>query len=344
MLMKLHANATSTPKTRADIQASKAPVAELARKLNLSETTVRRWKKRTGVADHSHVRHNLGQSTSLTEEALICGLRQDARLSLDDICEVMRRCVNPKLSRSAIHRCLARHGLSARPTPDKASAGRFEDAPFGFVHIDLKHLTRLQGKPAYVFVAIERTTRFAHVEVVHDRSAETIAQCLKRFLAAFGHPVHTILTDNGSEFTDRFGDARWRKRQRGTGRHPFDRVCKDHGIEHRLTRAFRPQTNGMAERFNRRLAEAIRQHPAASRNQGKNRFDTHAQRNAFITKTVHAYNRTRLRCIGYKAPLDALNNLTGHNTCAGNADCVRFQRRKVHPRQWAGGKLRKAHA
>jgi len=317
MLMKLHANATTTPKTRAYIQASTAPVAELARELGISETSVRRWKKRSSVEDRSHVRHNLGQSTTLAEEALICGLKKDAGLSLDDICEVMHRCVNPKLSRSAIHRCLKRHGLSARPVQPKEPPGRFEDIPFGFVHVDLKHLTRLQGKAAYAFVAIERATRFAHVEIVHDRSAETIAGCLKRFLKAFGHPVHTVLTDNGSEFTDRFGDARWRKRSRGTGRHPFDRVCRDHGVVHRLTRTFRPQTNGMAERFNRRLAEALRQHPASTRNQGKNRFDTHTQRNAFIQRVVHAYNRTRLKCLGYKAPLEALNNLTEDNTFAG---------------------------
>lgn len=71
------------------------------------------------------------------------------------------------------------------------------------------------------------------------------------------------------------------------------------GIARRLTRTFRPQTNGMAERFNRRLAEAIRQHPASIGNQGKNRFDTHLQRNAFIQRFVHAYNRTRLRCLDY---------------------------------------------
>jgi transposase-like protein len=318
MHIKLHANATTTPKTRAYIQASKASVAELARELGISETSVRRWRERSHVTDGSHVRHNLGQSTTLVEEALICGLRKDAALSLDDICEVMHRCVNPKLSRSAIHRCLRRHGLSARQAAPKPETGHFEDAPFGFVHADLKHLTRLQGKPAYVFVAIERTTRFAHVEIVHERSAATIAACLERFLEAFGHPVHTILTDNGSEFTDRFAvDMKGKPKGKPSGRHPFDRVCARHGAQHRLTRTFRPETNGMVERFNRRLAEAIRQHPPSGRNRGKNRFDTHAQRNAFIEKVVHAYNRTRLRCLHYKAPLEALNNLTKDNTKAG---------------------------
>jgi transposase InsO family protein len=319
MEIKLHANATTTPKVRAYIQSSRSSVAELARELGVSETSVRRWRKRKDVADRSHVRHNLGQSTSLVEEALICGLRRDARLGLDDICEVMNRCVNPKLSRSAIYRCLQRQGLSGRTAPQDppAPAGRFAAEPFGFVHVDLKHLTRLDGVAAYIFVAVERATRFAHIEIVTARNGATIAACLERFLAAFGHPVHTILTDNGSEFTDRFGEARRLKRRHGTGRHPFDRVCAAHGIEHRLTRPFRPQTNGMVERFNRRLAEAIRAQPPTRRNEGKNRFETHARRNAFILGFVDAYNRTRLKCLAYKAPLEALNNLAEHNTKAG---------------------------
>ena len=176
----------------------------------------------------------------------------------------------------------------------------------------------MHNKPAYVFIAIERTTRFVHVDIVQERSAKTIAACLESFLQAFGHPVHTILTDNGSEFTDRFGAARWHRRDRGTGAHPFDQVCQHHGVRHKLTRPYRPQTNGMAERFNRRLAEALDSHPRDAANAGKNRFADHAQRNAFIHTFVNHYNRTRLRCLGHKAPAELLHNLPGHNTFAGN--------------------------
>jgi len=69
----------------------------------------------------------------------------------------------------------------------------------------------------------------------------------------------------------------------------------------------------MAERFNRRIAEAIRNAPATSRNGGKNKFDTHDERNAFIHAFVHDYNRTRLRCLKYLAPLQALTNQPGHD-------------------------------
>lgn len=318
MDLKLHANATTTPRTRTYMQASTASVAELAAELGVSETTIRRWRGRSGTADRSHTPKRVAISLSPAEEMLVVELRVEIGLSLDDIVEVMQRCVNPRLSRSAIHRTLVRHGVSRRPEPERPAVGRFDPVPVGFVHINLKHLTRLEGRPAFVFVAIDRATRFVHIEIMPRRDAETAAACLERFLAAFPHPVHTILTDNGSEFTDRFGDARWRRRTNGTGRHAFDRVCARHGIEHRLTRPFRPQTNGMVERFNRRLADAVRARPGTVANEGKNKFTSHVERDAFLHTFVRNYNRTRLRCLGYISPLQALTNQPGHDTKRGS--------------------------
>ena len=256
----------------------------------------------------------------------------------------MRRCLRPDISRAGLHRCLKRRGLS-QPLADPAEPGKpaaqpFAPQPFGYVPIDLKHLPRLEARPAYVLVAIECTSRFVHVEIVEERSGATIAACLERFLDAFGHPVHTILTDNGAEFTDRFGAIRRhsRERERGTGRHPFDQVCQRRGVRHKLTRPYRPQTNGMAERFNRRLGDAIGSHPAAASNAGKNRFHTRAERNAFIQTFVQDYNRTRLRCLGHKAPAEIIANIPGHNTKAGTAG-LRDDRHSESPKyrlRWVG--------
>ncbi len=117
----------------------------------------------------------------------------------------MRRCLNPKLSRSGIHRCLQRHGLAARLIPEKAPAVTFQtDAPAGFVPIDVKYLPPLNRRRSYAYVVIDRATRFVDLEILPDRRAETAAGFLTRFLARFPLEVHTILTDNGSEFTDRF--------------------------------------------------------------------------------------------------------------------------------------------
>ena len=318
MQVKLHANATTTPKVRAYIQHSKASAAALARELGVSETTIRRWRERRTVSDRSHVPKTLATSLSLVEERLICELRSELTLSLDDITEVMRRCVRAAISRSAVHRCLRRYGLNRRPRTAATPVGVFETAGIGFIHVDLKHLPALRRRKSYVFVAIDRATRFVHVDIADSRSAVAIAACLDRFLEAFPYRVHTILTDNGSEFTDRFAvDMKDKPDGKPSGRHPFDRICATSGIEHRLTRPFTPQTNGMVERFNRRIAEALRHAPPDERNGGKNRFDSHEKRNRFIRDFVHAYNHTRLRCLGYNAPIQALHNPPGHNTFAG---------------------------
>jgi transposase InsO family protein len=319
MELNLHANATTTPRTRAYIQRSKRKsAADLAVELGVSETTIYRWRSRSTVTDRSHTPKTLAISLSSMEEALVCELRTKLQLPLDDITEVMRRCVNGKLSRSAIHRCLVRHGLNRRAKPDKPAIGTFEQAAVGFIHIDLKHLPALEKRKSYAFVAIDRATRYVYLEIHLKRDAETAAGFLKRFLAHFPYPVHTILTDNGSEFTDRFAvDMKDKPRDRPSGRHPFDRVCSEHKIDHRLTKPYHPQTNGLAERFNRRIVDAIGREP--KRGIAHRLFTSHADRDAFLDRFVHDYNRTRLKCLGYLAPIQAINNLSGPNTKAGNA-------------------------
>jgi transposase-like protein len=321
MELRLHANAATTPRTRAHIQQSTASVAALARELGVSETTIRRWRHRAGVHDRAHTPHRLAISLSPTEERLVVELRTSLELPLDDIVEVMRRCVNARLSRSAIHRCLQRHGVSARPKRPTPKPGTFDVAtPCGFIHLDLKYLPPLQRRRAYAFVAIDRATRYVYVEIHRDRRAATARAFLDRFLAHFPHPVHTILTDNGSEWTDRFAvDKKAKPPDRPSGTHAVDRLCAERGILHKLTRPFRPQTNGMVERFNRRLGEHLDQLPR-SRAAHHRRFVSHAERDAYVLECVANYNRTRLKCLGYRAPLEALANPPGPHTEAGSGN------------------------
>src|SRR5712675_523501 len=143
MDLKLHANATTTPRSRAYIQQSAASNSALARELGIHSRTVARWKARQDVLDRSTCRHRLATTMTPCEETLVVELRRSLALPLDDICEAMRRCVNPQLSRSGIHRCLKRHGLSARFTPQKLPAAAFQtDAPAGFIHVDVKYIPR----------------------------------------------------------------------------------------------------------------------------------------------------------------------------------------------------------
>ena len=157
MQLRLHANATTTPRTRAYIRNSAASHAALARELGIHRRTVARWKARPDVADRSTRPHRLATAISDWEEALIVELRQSLALPLDDIVEAMRRCLNPNLSRSGIHRCLKRHGLSARLTPQQAPAAVFHtETPAGFIHIDVKYLPPLARRRSYAYSLPQR--------------------------------------------------------------------------------------------------------------------------------------------------------------------------------------------
>ena len=159
MNLKLHANATTTPRTRAYIQQSRSSAAELAQELGVSEPTIRRWRARSGVEDRPSRPHQIDSSLSPMEEQLCVELRTTVGLSLDDLVEVIKRCINPELSRSAIHRCLQRHGVSARPKKPAEPVMAFEvETPAGFVHMDVKYLPPLNRRRAYAYVAIDRAT------------------------------------------------------------------------------------------------------------------------------------------------------------------------------------------
>jgi transposase InsO family protein len=103
-------------------------------------------------------------------------------------------------------------------------------------------------------VVIDRTSKFAFVELVERADMRAAAAFLEEVVAAVPYRIHNVLTDNGIQFADlpknRGGlTARWRD-------HPFDRTCHVHGIEHRLTKPNHPWTNGQVERMNRTIKEA----------------------------------------------------------------------------------------
>ena len=68
-------------------------------------------------------------------------------------------------------------------------------------------LSKLQKQPSYVFVAIDRATRYVWVKVLARRTAATVTQAVEEFLAAFPQKVHTILTDNDGAFTEQAREA-----------------------------------------------------------------------------------------------------------------------------------------
>jgi hypothetical protein len=101
-----HGSATTTHAVRAAIQRSQASLSTLSRELGINPKTVAKWRKRA-TAPHS---------TTLTEaeEAAALAFRRHTLLPLDDCLYALQPSI-PHLSRSALHRCLQRHGISRLP-------------------------------------------------------------------------------------------------------------------------------------------------------------------------------------------------------------------------------------
>src|SRR5215213_5455849 len=246
----LHGSARTTEAVRRAIQLRQASVRALARRYGVSPTTVQKWRGRATTAD-AKMGPKEARSTVLTpaEEAIVVAFRRHTLLPLDDCLYALQPTI-PHLTRSSLHRCLRRHGISRLPEIEgtKPSKKRFACYPIGYFHIDLAEVSTGQGK-LRLFVAIDRTSKFAFVRLVESAGKMEAAQFPRDLIEVVPYRIHTVLTDNGIQFTTRARDVH-------DGDHVFDRVCGEHGIEHRLTKVNHPWANGQVERMNRTIKDA----------------------------------------------------------------------------------------
>jgi len=263
MKVDLHGNATTTPRIREYIQQSSKGERSLAKELNLTRSTVRRWKKKDTTADSSHVPHNLQTSLDIATESVLVELRKMLFLPLDDLLRLGQEFLKPDLSRSALERCLRRNDVSnlqdlkAQELGEDAKPAKktFKDYEVGFIHVDIKYLPQLpeENHRQYLYVAIDRASRWVYYETRADRKKGSARAFVANMLEAAPFYVTHILTDNDGAFTDRLNQPTGEP----SGKHPVDQLCAAHGIEHRLIPPRHPQTNGMVERFNGRISEVL---------------------------------------------------------------------------------------
>lgn len=293
----LHGSATTTHAIRTAIQRSKAPLKDLAVQYGLNQKTVAKWRKRSFV-HNAPMGPKAPRSTVLSteEEAVVVAFRRHTLLPLDDCLYALQATI-PHLTRSSLHRCLQRHGISRLPdvAGDRPSRKKFEAYPIGYFHIDIAEVRTEEGK-LYLFVAVDRLSKFAFAQVHDVATVKTAAAFLQALTEAVPFKIHTVLTDNGVQFCDqpsrRSGPtARWRL-------HMFDRICREHNIEHRHTKPNHPWTNGQVERMNRTLKEAtVRRY----------HYETHRQLRDHLGAFMDAYNfAKRLKSLRGLTPFEAI--------------------------------------
>ena len=130
----LHGSATTTEAIRRAIQNSQASLRSLAKRYSINPKTVAKWKRRTSVADQpTGPRAPHSTVLSVEEEAIVVAFRRHTLLPLDDCLYALQPTI-PHLTRSTLHRCLQRHGISRLPDTDgdKPQRSRFKRYPIGF--------------------------------------------------------------------------------------------------------------------------------------------------------------------------------------------------------------------
>ena len=223
-------------------------------------------------------------------------------LPLDDLLFITKQYINADVSRSGIARLLKREGMSRLDDVIPKAEGEtiapkktFKDYEPGFIHIDIKYLPQMPDETSrrYLFVAIGRATRWVFMHIYGDMTEKSSVDFLRCLKLTSPIKISKILTDNGSQFTDRFAT----NDKKPSGRDAFDEACASIAVEHRLAPPRHPQTNSMVKRFNGRINELLQQ----------TRFDSKADLETTLLNYLKLYNHhIPQRALDAKTPILAL--------------------------------------
>ncbi|ALC19356.1 IS481-like element ISStpr1 family transposase [Streptomyces pristinaespiralis] len=291
------------------------PVAHVAAEMGISRATAHKWIRRwrsegeSGLRDRSSRPLTTPHRTAAAVEARVCRLRQARKLGPARLGPILG------LPASTVHRVLVRHGLNRLAFMDRPTGQvirRYERAhPGELIHVDVKKLGRIPdggghkvlGRQAgrarrsqmgfdYVHSAVDDHSRLAYSEIHSDEKAATCADFLRRAAAFFTtvgiDRIERVLTDNAWPYRKSFA---WRQ------------ALTDLGAAGKLTRAYRPQTNGKVERFNRTLLDEW----AYLRP-----YTSNTERTDALANFLHTYNHHRCHtALGGKPPISRVNNAAG---------------------------------
>jgi transposase InsO family protein/transposase len=320
--MKLHANAalSLTQRRRMVLRVLEQgwTIKAAAAAAETSPRTCGKWVSRyrahgeCGLLDHSSAPQLVANRTDERRIEAIAALRR-LRFTGPEIAELLG------MALSTVSGILSRIGMGRLGRLGLEPAERYErERPGELIHVDVKKLGRIEGGAGkrvtgvsrnpcrrrrdgsgidrkvigwdYVHVAIDDATRLAYAEVLPDEKAATAIAFLSRALAFYArHGIHVerVMTDNGSAYRSSV--------------HAL--ACRALGIRHLRTRAYRPQTNGKAERFIRTMLGGWA-YGAIYRDS--------RERTAALDGWLFTYNHHRRHsAIGRQPPITRLNNLLG---------------------------------
>jgi transposase InsO family protein len=242
-------------------------VVEVAGRVGVHRTTLHRWIARylsgqlSGLSDRSHRPHACPRQVEDAVEVAVAEMRREhPRWGSRRIRLEMLRKPGPWAreglavpSERTIDRILHRRGLlRARPRKrPRESYVRFErPGPMQLWGMDIVEGISLVNpatgelREAKVITAVDDHSRFCVIaKVVERATGRAVCLALAEALSKFGVPEE-IITDNGKQFTDRFGTH-----ATGNGEVLFDKICRRNGISHLLTAPYSPNQNGKVERF-----------------------------------------------------------------------------------------------
>jgi transposase InsO family protein len=264
-------------------------VSEVAARLGVSRQSVHTWVARyaedglAGLQDRSHRPESCAHQASPEVEAAVCELRRaHPRWGARRIEFELGRhgCPGPVPSRMTVYRILVRHGLIS---PVKRRRGRRDyvrwqrERPMELWQLDIVGGVMLaDGSEAKVVTGVDDCSRFAVIaRVIRRATGRAVCTAFAEGLVRYGVPEE-VLTDNGKQFTDRFGHG---------GEVLFDRICRENGIAHRLTQPASPTTTGKVERFHQTLRRELLDDAGT--------FADLAAAQAAVDAFRHAYNTDR---------------------------------------------------
>jgi transposase-like protein len=288
--MQYHRNAKTNIEQRKAIKESALSSRKLSGRYFASHVTIAKWKKVGHLEDKSSRPDIIHYAVPQEYWDLVKKVREKAKLPIDDLLLQLSEYV-PSLKRGNLYRILRYYQLNRLSEAEKREIKKFKQYPPGYLHIDCFYLPKFNGKRMYCYLAIDRATRLIFLRIYPRKNKEAAADFLVQVLGFYPFRVHTILTDNGKEFTN-IGQKGYGR----IGKNPvlFEIICELAGIDYRKTKARHPWTNGMAERAVRTVKENTL------------KLETYESLESAIIGILHYQDihnfRYRMKVLNYKTP------------------------------------------